>query len=217
MIEIYVGAVGSGKSYHAMARGISKIYAMKNNIVVANFPVKFTDKDYKKGVNNRWIYLDDEELTPINLIKMSFKHGFYGKEGHTLLIIDEAGVYFNARDWQISAQTRKEWIKFFSQSRKFGYDVVLIAQDVRIIDRQIRTTAEYIVKHVKLRNYKWLKLIPWQIFAAVNYWAGGSFKGNVNLILFNPFIAKRYDTMRMFKVPDELKDIACVSEVSSMS
>lgn len=207
MIEIYVGAVGSGKSYHAMARGISKIYSLRNNMVVANFPVKFSEKDYKKGVNNRWIYLDDDELTPLKLIKMSFDYGYYGKEGNTLLILDEAGVYFNARDWQISANTRKEWIKFFSQSRKFGYDVVLIAQDARMIDRQIRSMAEYTVKHVKLRNYKWLKLIPWQIFAAVSYWAGGSFKGSISFILYNPFIAKRYDTMRMFKVTDELREI----------
>lgn len=207
MIEIYVGAVGSGKSYHAMARGISKIYSLRNNIVVANFPVKFNEKDLRKGVNDRWKYMEDEELTPINLIKMSFDYGYYGKEGYALLIIDEAGVYFNARDWQISANVRKEWIKFFSQSRKFGYDVVLIAQDVRMIDRQIRTMAEYTVKHIKLRNYKWLKLLPWQIFAAVSYWAGGSFKGNIDFILYNPFIARRYDTMRMFKVSDELKEL----------
>lgn len=207
MIEIYVGAVGSGKSYHIMARGIAKIYSRKNNIVVANFPIRFSERDIKRGIDKRWIYLDDDELNPMNLIKMSIENGYYGKEGHSLLVIDEAGVYFNARDWQVSVNTRKEWIKFISQSRKFGYDVVLIAQDARMIDRQIRSMAEYTVKHVKLRNYKWLKLIPWQIFAAVSYWAGGSFKGSLSFVLFNPLIARRYDTMRIFEIPEELKEL----------
>lgn len=205
MIEIYVGPVGSGKSYHAMECAISKIKALKNNYVVANFPIKFTEKERKKKLDERWFYWEDEQLTPENLIKLSFEKDFYGKEGHTLLIIDEAGIYFNARDWQIDSSTRKSWIKFFSQSRKFGYDVILIAQDVRMIDRQIRSMGEYTVKHVKLRNYKWLKLIPWQVFAAVNYWSGGSFRGNVEIILFKPWVAKRYDTMRMFQIPEELQ------------
>lgn len=207
MIEIYVGPVGSGKSFHALDRAWSKVRAVTNNLVVANFPIKFKPKEVKRGLDKRWIYLDDDDLTPDNLIKLSFERGFYGREGYALLVIDEAGLYFNARDWQVSGDVRKSWIKFFAQSRKFGYDVVLIAQDVRMIDRQIRSIAEYTVKHVKLRNYKWFALIPWQIFACVSYWSGGSFRGTIQFLPFKPWVAKRYDTMRMFRISDDLQEM----------
>lgn len=205
MIFLYEGPVGSGKSYHALARGVAKIKAFKNNLVYSNFPIKFSKKEIKKGIDKRWYYYTDEEMTPEFFVAESFRRGFFGKEGHTLLIIDEAGVYFNSRDWQVAGEKRKEWIKFFNVfSRKCGYDIVLIAQSERMIDRQVRAAMEYRVKHVKLRNYKWFALIPWQIFAAVSYWQGGAFRGSMQLIAFNPFVAKKYDSMKIFKPTPEI-------------
>lgn len=201
MIELYLGAVGSGKSYHALKRGLEKV-TERGSFVVANFPINPKTQKEKE----RWIFLED--FSPEDLIRLSFERKSYGKEGKALLIIDEAGIWFNSRDWQINPQKRKEWIKFFSQSRKFGYDVILIVQDERMLDRQIRKLAEYHIKHVKLRNYVWLKLIPWQIFATIKFWTGASFKGQVRFILFNPWKAKRYDTMKLFKIDDDLKQIA---------
>ncbi|TEB13556.1 Zonular occludens toxin (Zot) [Pelotomaculum sp. FP] len=205
MIYLYEGPVGSGKSYHALAKGIGKIYARTNNLVYSNFPVKFSNKDIKKGIDKRWYFYSDEEMNPDFFVAESFRKGFFGKEGYALLIIDEAGVYFNSRDWQIAGDKRKEWIKFFNVfSRKCGYDVVLVAQSERMVDRQVRAAMEYRVKHVKLRNYKWFALLPWQVFVAVNYWQGGNFRGNASMIWFNPFIAKRYDSMRLFKPTPEI-------------
>ncbi|MGG1310893.1 zonular occludens toxin domain-containing protein [Bacillus smithii] len=201
MIDLYLGPVGSGKSYHALKRGIDHV-KNRNSFVVANFPIRPKNKKEE----DRWIYMEDFE--PKDLIRLSFERKSFGHEGRALLIIDEAGIWFNSRDWQIDPQKRKEWIKFFSQTRKFGYDVILIVQDERMLDRQIRKLAEYHVKHIKLRNYKWMKLLPWQIFAAVRFWQGISFKGQVSFIFFNPFLAKRYDTMKLFKIDDELLQIA---------
>jgi len=205
MIYIYTGAVGSGKSYHALCEGLSKISAIPDRFVVANFPVRF--KKGKKGERERrrWIYLDDSDIYVNRLIKLSFEKGFFGKEGHCLLIIDEAGIFFNARDWMVKAAERAEWIKFFSQSRKFGYDVILVAQDLRMIDRQIRSMADFEVKHFAMNKYKWFAFLPFKVFAAVTKWQGTSFKGTVKFIVFKKWIAKRYDTMRLFKLDDDLK------------
>lgn len=194
MIELYLGSVGSGKSYHALRRGISKVNAWRNNIVVANFPIFAKTKREKEN----WIYV--EEPTVEYLINLSIDRGFRGKEGYALLIIDEAGIFFNSRDWQIKGQERKEWIKFFSQSRKFGYDIVLIAQDERMIDRQIRSMAEYKVKHLKLRNFTWFKWLPFQFFMYVSFWTGGKFSGTPQIDIFLPWIARKYDTMRLFDI-----------------
>jgi len=157
MIYIYTGPVGSGKSYHALVEGLRKISAIPDRYVIANFPIKF--KKGKRGdrERKRWIYLEDSHITVDNLIKMSFEKGFFQKEGHCLLVIDEAGVFFNARDWMIKGAERAEWVKFFSQSRKFGYDVILVAQDLRMIDRQIRNMADFEVKHLNMNKYFGLK------------------------------------------------------------
>ncbi len=203
LIEIYTGTVGSGKSYHALCRGLSKV-RIGNKPCIANFPIKAKSKREKKN----WHYLDNEEITVMKLIELSFAQGAYGKEGHSLLILDEAGIMFNSRDWQVNAYQRKEWIKFFSQSRKFGYDVIMIAQDVRMIDRQIRSLAEYEVRHVKANQYKWLKFIPVTTFFYVSFWSGGRFQGSMELDWLKPWVAKKYDTMKMFSMPPEVLELA---------
>lgn len=200
MIELYLGAVGSGKSFHALNEGIEKTKE-KDSFVIANFPIKPKTKKEKE----RWIYRENFE--PNDLIKLSIERGTFGKEGKALLIIDEAGVWFNSRDWQIDGKKRKEWIKFFSQSRKFGYDVILIVQDVRMLDRQIRSLAEFHVKHIKLRQYKWMKFLPWQVFACIKFWQGADFKGSVSFLPFKPWIANRYDTMKLFEIDEELEQM----------
>lgn len=201
MIELYTGAPGSYKSYHATAKGIQKISAFKNNHVVANYPVKPKKKGRDRG---EWCFVDNDDLTPEFLVKRSLVEGYYGHEGSCLLIIDESGIFFNSRDWQIKGEERKEWIKFFALSRHYGYDVILVAQDERMVDRQIRSMAEFKVKHVNLRSYVWLKWIPWKAFASVSFWSGGSFRGNAVLGVFNPWVAKRYDTIRAFNASPEM-------------
>lgn len=201
MIDLYLGSVGSGKSYHALKEGIEKT-KQRGGFVVANFPIKARNEKEKE----RWIYLED--FSPKDLIKLSIERGSFGKEGRALVIVDEAGIKFNSRDWQVNPNERKEWIKFLSQSRKFGYDIILVAQDERMVDRQIRKLAEYNVKHIKLRNYKWMKLLPWQIFAVIRFWNGATFKGQVSFLFFNPFLAKRYDTMKLFDLDEEIQEIA---------
>lgn len=202
VIEVYTGTVGSGKSYHALSKGLSRIRSIPDRYVIANFPIKAKSRKEKK----RWLY--NEEITVSLLIQKSFELGAYGKEGHSLLIIDEAGIEFNSRDWQINGQARKEWIKFFSQSRKFGYDVILVAQDMRMIDRQIRSLAEFEVKHVKANNYWLLKILPITAFFYVSFWSGGRFRGTMDLGILLPWVARKYDTMKMFNMSEEVIDMA---------
>ena len=50
-------------------------------------------------------------------------------------MIDEAEV---ASTVAILRNDRRNWIDFFSQHRKVGHDFLLVAQNDRMIDRQIR-------------------------------------------------------------------------------
>lgn len=95
------------------------------------------------------------------------------REGRLLLVIDECQLMFNAREWD--AKGRKEWLSFFTQHRKYGYDVILIAQFDRMIDRQIRSLIEYEQIHRKVSNFGfWGQLFSLcaggKLFVAVKVW-----------------------------------------------
>lgn len=216
MIELYTGFIGSGKSYHAVRRGtlIADAPAGKR-WVVANFPIKkrkkfiaklpiIKNRIKNKYVESRWIYKDNDELSPEYLVQLSMDMGWYGNEGSALLIIDEAGIMFNSRDWNVRPQQRKEWIQFLTQSRKLGYDVIFIVQDARMIDRQIRNLAEYEVQHKKLNRWGLFKFLPFTLFAAIKFWNGlRNLRGSVEFFIYRKSIAERYDTKALFGYGEE--------------
>jgi len=45
------------------------------------------------------------------------------------------------------------------------------------------------------------------VFAVVYYWMHTKFRGSVRFMMLKPWVAKRYDTMRLFKVDDGLKEL----------
>lgn len=73
-------------------------------------------------------------------------------EHQTILVLDECQTLFNSRNWRI--KDRLDWIEFFREHRKYGYDVYLISQDDKVIDKQIRDICEIKVEHRNVKNYK---------------------------------------------------------------
>ena len=149
MIRLYSGTPGSGKSLHN-ARDII-VRSQLGEPVIGNFDCNLSR--YKKA---RYTYCPNDKLTPKFLIDYSRRY-FNGRrpgardEGAILLVIDECQLLFNAREWQ--RESRNEWLEFFTQHRKYGYDITLIAQFDRMIDRQIRSLIEYEFIHRKLSNF----------------------------------------------------------------
>lgn len=146
MIRLYSGTPGSGKSLHNAKDVINRSRFGKP--VIGNFPC-----DLSKYPKANYTYVPNYELTPDFLMNYSREY-FKGKpirEGKLLLVIDECQLMFNSRDWQ--QKGRNEWLSFFTQHRKFGYDVTLIAQFDRMIDKQLRGVIEYEYVHRKLSNY----------------------------------------------------------------
>lgn len=74
------------------------------------------------------------------------------EEHQTLLVLDECQELFNNRNWAKS--DRLDWIAFFREHRKYGYDVYLISQDDKVIDKQVRNLLQYKVEHRSVKNYK---------------------------------------------------------------
>lgn len=171
MIYLYSGTPGSGKSLHQAEEIYYILRAGKP--VLANFEVN-TDVIKTRHLGE-FYYISNEILSPELLIKYSqiyFRdHKF--KEGQIRLFLDECQILFNAREW--SKKGRKEWLSFFSQHRKYGYDIYLVAQFDRMIDRQIRSLIEYEVIHRKVKNFgRWgtfFNLVAGgNLFVAVTMW-----------------------------------------------
>lgn len=208
MISLYTGSVGSGKSFHALELGLQWIKTKK--YVIANFPIKppkrYINKWHKKKWDQlleRWIYKEDIDVE--YLMAESFEKGWFGKESSCLVLIDEAGIMFNSRDWQHDRLGRTKWIKFLSQSRKFGFDFIFVCQMDRMIDRQIRGLVEYEVKHRKANNsvfFKWLSMFRITLFMYVYKWYQTNLKGSLRMSIYRPGIAARYDTMKIFNLEE---------------
>lgn len=198
MIYLYSGTPGSGKSLHTA----SVIYwALKRgDPVIANFTINQDKIKRKKG---EFVEKDNFSLTPDFLINyaMNYFNGNRVKEGKLLLVIDECQLIFNAREWNI--QGRAEWLSFFTQHRKFGYDIILVAQFDRMIDRQIRSLIEYEIVHRKVSNFglkgKFLSIVMGgNVFVAVKVWYPMKERTGAEFFHARKKYYSLYDTYNMF-------------------
>lgn len=207
MISLYSGTPGSGKSLHVAQRIYYGLRARRR--IVANFEINL---DYVKKKRDkrklRFHYIPNDELNPETLINISIDH--FKKRGHVkeddiLLVIDECQLIFNAREWNKSG--RSEWLSFFSQHRKYGYEVVLVAQFDGMVDKQIRTLIEYEIKHRKVGNFgivgKCLSIISFgNLFCAVRIWYPLSERVSSEFFKANKKYYRIYDTFTFFVSPD---------------
>lgn len=211
MIEHYVGTIGSGKSYHALEDAIT--WLSKGKYVIANFPLKFSEGMIRRGYEDRFMYVPDDFLYGVNGVKFLFQlsrekmedgsYRFFGEESSCLVIIDEAGNHFDPLD--AAKPEQRLWAKFFTMSRKLGYDFILISQIEKQVNRIIRGCIEYTVDHRLANRVFPLKYLPWKIFAHVVYWKRKRI-GSGSTILVKKF-ADLYDTEMLFgNIIDDMSD-----------
>lgn len=203
MIELYTGTPGSGKSLHCAEEIYKKLTRRKN--VIANFDINMTVFAKKKKVG-LFLYLDNSDINPELLMDLALSYHSRNTsgniiEGQTLLVLDECQILFNCREWQ--AQDRIKWATFFTQHRKYGYNIILITQFDRLIDRQIRSVVEYQVIHRKISNFKTIGFFlglafRGNIFVAVTQWYGVKEKIDSHMFVLRPKYARLYDSYRIF-------------------
>lgn len=207
MITLYSGTPGSGKSLKAAER-IYNIMKYQKRLVIANFAI---DQTIFKNTKSEYIYLDNSKITPEKLQAESVRwfngEGHRFKEGAILLILDECQLIFNAREWQQAG--RAQWLSFFTQHRKMGIDIILIAQFDRMIDRQIRSLIEYEYIHRKCSNFGWKgKLISLffggNLFVQVKMWYPLKERIGSEFFRAKKCYYKIYDTYDMFDTESEV-------------
>lgn len=208
MIWQYTGTIGSGKSYHALEKILE--YLEKGKHVIANFPLSFPVGMVKKGYADRFMYLPDEYLEDARaialLVRQSRDMGFGESESNCLVVIDEAGNYFPPD--QASSPLQKLWNKFFTQSRKLGYDFLLVMQDDKQINRTIRACCEYEIKHRKANNIFPFKFLPFTIFIYVTYWKQTREKLSTESSIFVKRFSSLYNTHKLFgSLAEQMDDV----------
>lgn len=199
MITLYSGTPGSGKSLHA-SENLLHCVNLHKKLVITNYEINKERLKYSELC----ITFDNSEITPQKLYDISnkFFEGKKRKESQIVLFIDEAQLLFNSRNY--SQSNRMAWLSFFSQHRKYGYDVILMAQFDRMLDRQIRSLIEYQFIHRKVSNFgvfgKILSILFFgNLFICVKQWYP------LKQVLGHEFFTARkkyyslYDTFATFK------------------
>lgn len=214
MIYFYSGTPGSGKSLQVAKDIVSKLTIKKQN-VIANIDIN--RESVSKGLfglkrkTGRFFYINNKNLTPEFLYKYAYKYHVKGREGQTLLVIDEAQMIFSPTVVKLKCQEDKEyrvkWLDFFTQHRHLGYNIIIISQFDRLIDAQVRCLFEYNVIHRKVNNFKigWvLSVFKMSVFCSVHYWYGVNQKCGAQFYMYRKKWSKIYDSYKKF---DEIKQM----------
>lgn len=206
-ISLFSGTPGSYKSYHAVKECIFALNHGKN--LITNFPINYK-KVIKKPVKGIYECVDNMQLTVDYLKTFAFLHHKPSIHAQTLVVIDEASIKFNSRDFML--KDRMEWINFFANHRHFNYDIILITQQDRMLDRQIRGLIETEYKHRAIKNYKFLGFLINSLchgaFMVVEIWYPCKLKNGSQMCIFNKKIASVYNTMELF-IDDKNSVVGC--------
>ncbi|MGE5629201.1 MAG: zonular occludens toxin domain-containing protein [Solirubrobacterales bacterium] len=214
MIYFYSGTPGSGKSLQVAKDIVQKLTVRKQN-VIANIDINLDSINKnifgKKRKMGKFFYLNNKYLTPDFLYKYAYKYHEKGKEGQTLLVIDEAQMIFSPTVVKLKTQEDKNyrvgWLDFFTQHRHLGYNIIIISQFDRLIDAQIRCLFEYNVIHRKVNNFKIgaiMSIFKVSVFVAVHYWYGVNEKMNAQFYMYHKKYSRIYDSYKKF---DEIKKL----------
>ena len=142
MIYVITGYLGAGKSLIATQRLID--YAHEGRKVACNYPIDFLPICHNPESN---LSKSSPIIIPSiphsrHLIELGL--GGTHEENAGALVLDEAAQFLNSRTW--NGDDRQNLINWLLHARKRFWDVFLIVQHERMLDKQVREAlAEYVV------------------------------------------------------------------------
>ena len=220
VVECFTGLMGGGKSYMAVERA-SKHF-LKAGRVFTNLQLKF-DNIKTWAEEEHGILLQDQQYSHLSLDELREfpRHITAGTQKNPcLVIIDEAALFFNARDW---AKTSKAILEFLTQTRKVDVNIIFITQSIDDIDKQFRRRIHYTwtmvdVQKIKVFNLRW----PWPHMIRTCY-HGISFKAKLrrlwvlkNVKIFDFYSSKQQFTDLHLKESGEIELEKTEQPVASM-
>lgn len=132
---IVTGKLGGGKTLMSVARMYD--YLSRGRPVATN--IDFIPRSlFPKSKKLRITRLPDvPKIEHLESLGRAYNiHHTYDDEKNGLIVLDECGYWFNARNY--TDPNRKPVIDWFLHSRKLGWDFIFIVQDVSMMDKQAR-------------------------------------------------------------------------------
>jgi len=149
MIECYEGRLGGGKTISAVLRMLDAWCA--GATVFSNVAIKW--EEVKKYVRQHWrMELDDRQFQFLDDEKIHNFHRF--TPSNSLVVIDEAHLWFNARDWSQTANTQRELLNFLTQSRKYKTDIIFITQAAANLDKQFMRLIQFVWRFRDMEKFR---------------------------------------------------------------
>ncbi len=153
-IEVFEGRLGGGKSYSAVER-IAAVLA-RGGTVCTNIDIVWPEMvafcASRFGVKlkaGQLRHLSEGQIPNFHL------HTPGGTmDCPTLVVIDEAQLYWNARDFSKTDKDQRELLKFLTQSRKAGTDVIFITQNVKNVDAQFVRLVQFVWRFRDMSKYR---------------------------------------------------------------
>lgn len=234
LVSLRCGSMGSGKTFGAMVD--ADTYLSQGGVLATNFPLADNWAFHLSGnqffdrfdSSRRFKRADDlwsrafRISTPDHVYELSKRLPFLVKgrrkkkrEGWGVLLLDEAQLYFNSRNWRDNF----EWVQLLTQCRKLKWHVILMAHGENMIDSQIRENLiDVIHTHRNLGNVRWpfpvlrhfhISPIPvfWQIGKLSGQGAGSGMICDRRLYFLDMRVARSYNTDHKFNAFDAIADI----------
>ncbi len=216
-VELIQGHTGSGKSHAAMLRVYEHL--LEGGVVGLNFRLtedwayifasihphvldgSSSIKEVAESVYNRCFFIGD--VATLEELCRLYSGRCIGPaaeryERKVLVVIDEAQLYLNAREWRKNAP----WIQLFTQHRKMGLDLILLAHHIRFIDAQARELISMVSRVMNLQEDFRVPLLdirfPWPFFIYITKPRLSGGRGSWRLLRFNLAVAEMYDTHEIF-------------------
>lgn len=127
------GKLGNGKTLVSVSRIKERI--LKGCPVATNIDINLQAMLGKMAKDVRLIRMPDKP-TLFDFESIGIGNTSYDESKNGLIVLDECGTWFNARNWQ--DKTRQAVNNYLLHVRKLGWDVILIVQDISIVDSQAR-------------------------------------------------------------------------------
>ncbi len=200
MLITRTGTPGSGKTYHAIQQLLYDIKKNDKVIYITNIPIiyenvaKFIKKDLDYVTKRIKVY-DNIYITPKLLYSYYYKYPDFSFK----LIFDEADDYLNARLWQRG--DRMEWLQFLRMHRHLRFDVTLIAQVRKTLDKQILGLFDTDYSYRKVSKFGAIGTILWLFVRRIGYcveiYVPVKARSHSSFFIFSKKIYKCYDSFTL--------------------
>lgn len=139
-VYVVTGKLGSGKTLAMVGR--MRDYLEKGRPVASNIDLDVR-RLLRKAPRVPMVRLPDRP-TVADMEALGTVHATGREELNGAIVLDECGTWLNSRQW--ADKGRQALIDWFLHSRKFGWDVFLIVQNIALLDKQLRDAiAEFCV------------------------------------------------------------------------